>query len=48
MRSGMGAEEMIAAGATKEFDATWGDPALFIRTNYRGLWLHVRELGGVV
>jgi glyoxylase-like metal-dependent hydrolase (beta-lactamase superfamily II) len=48
MRSGMSAEEMIAAGATKDFDARWGDPALFVRTNYRGMWLHVREIGGIV
>ena len=48
MRSGMSADEMLAAGATKEFDAKWGDPTLFVRTNYRGMWLHVRELGGII
>lgn len=48
MRQGLGAREMLAAGVTKEFDATWGDPALFLSTSYRGLWLHVRELGGIV
>ena len=25
-----------------------GDPTLFVTTSYRGLWLHVRELGGIV
>ena len=45
MKQGMGAEEMIAAGATKDFDARWGDPKLFVSTAYRGMWLHVRELG---
>jgi cyclase len=48
MRQGLGAQEMRAAGVTKEFDATWGDPELFLSTSYRGLWLHVRELGGIV
>lgn len=48
MRQGMSATDMLAAGATKEFDATWGDPSLFVPVSYRGLWLHVRELGGIV
>jgi glyoxylase-like metal-dependent hydrolase (beta-lactamase superfamily II) len=48
MRQGMSADDMLAAGATSEFDAAWGDPELFVRTAARGLWLHVRELGGVV
>ena len=39
---------MVAAGATKEFDARWGSPDRFVPTVYRGLWLHVRELGGIV
>jgi glyoxylase-like metal-dependent hydrolase (beta-lactamase superfamily II) len=48
MREGLGAEDMLAAGATREFDGRWGDPELFLSTAYRGLWLHVRELGGIV
>jgi glyoxylase-like metal-dependent hydrolase (beta-lactamase superfamily II) len=48
MRKGMGAQDMLAAGATNEFDGRCGDPALFISTTYRGMWLHVRELGGIV
>jgi cyclase len=48
MRQGMSAEEMLAAGSTKAFDARWGNPQLFVKTSYRGLWLHVRELGGIV
>jgi cyclase len=48
MRKGMGTHDMLAAGATKEFDARCGDPALFLDVTYRGLWLHVRELGGIV
>ena len=48
MKQGMGSQEMIAAGATKEFDERWGDPMLFVSNAYRGMWLHVRELGGIV
>ena len=48
MRQGMSADEMLAAGLTKAFDARWGDPQLFVKTSYRGMWLHVRELGGIV
>ena len=48
MRQGMSADEMIAAGATKAFDAKWGNPQQFVKTSYRGLWLHVREVGGIV
>jgi glyoxylase-like metal-dependent hydrolase (beta-lactamase superfamily II) len=48
MRKGMGTKDMLAAGATKEFDERCGDPALFMTVTYRGMWLHVRELGGIV
>jgi len=48
MRKGMGTHDMLAAGATKEFDPRCGDPTLFLNITYRGLWLHVRELGGIV
>lgn len=48
MRQGMSADEMLASGVTKTFDARWGDPQLFVKTSYRGLWLHVREVGGIV
>jgi glyoxylase-like metal-dependent hydrolase (beta-lactamase superfamily II) len=48
MRQGMGTDDMRAAGVTKEWDARLGDPALFLSTTYRGMWLHVRELGGIV
>jgi glyoxylase-like metal-dependent hydrolase (beta-lactamase superfamily II) len=48
MREGMGPKDMIAAEATKEFDAKWGNPDLFIKNAYQGLWGHVRELGGIV
>jgi hypothetical protein len=48
MRQGMSANDMIAAAVTKDFDARWGDPKLFLTVTYRGMWLHVRELGGIV
>jgi glyoxylase-like metal-dependent hydrolase (beta-lactamase superfamily II) len=48
MRQGMGPSDMIAAAPTKEFDDKWGNPELFIRNAYRGMWGHVRELGNIV
>ena len=48
LKKGMSARDMIAAGPTKEFDQRWGDPDLFIGNAYKGLWGHVRELGGIV
>ena len=48
MRQGMGPSDMIAAAPAKEFDAKWGNPELFIRNAYRGMWGHVRELGNIV
>jgi glyoxylase-like metal-dependent hydrolase (beta-lactamase superfamily II) len=48
IRSGMGPEDILAAGTTKDFDAQWGDPEVFVNNAYRGMWLHIRELGGVV
>jgi glyoxylase-like metal-dependent hydrolase (beta-lactamase superfamily II) len=48
MRQGMGPQDMIAAAPSKDFDAKWGNPELFIKNAYRGMWGHVRELGGIV
>jgi len=33
-----------ASAPTKEFDATWGDPAQFLRAAYEGAWNHVNEI----
>jgi glyoxylase-like metal-dependent hydrolase (beta-lactamase superfamily II) len=44
MAKGMSAADMLAAGATREFDADWGDPRLFVTNAYRGLWAHVFAL----
>jgi len=48
IKQGMGPKEMIAAAPTKDFDDKWGNPELFIELSYRGMWGHVRELGGIV
>jgi len=41
--------DMIEAKAVKDFQGQLsGDPDRFIFTAYRGLWAHVRELGGIV
>ena len=48
MKQGLGPEDIIAAAPTKEYDAAWGSPDLFVTTAYRSMWLHVRELGGIV
>jgi cyclase len=49
MKQGMGPKDMIAGKAVKEFEGQLaGNPDQFIFTAYRGLWAHVRELGGIV
>lgn len=48
MRKGMSAKDMLESAPTKDFDARWGDPRLFILNAYPGLWGHVREIGGIV
>jgi len=48
IKKGMSASAMAAASPTKEFDAKWGNPELFIANAYPGLWNHVREIGGIL
>jgi len=48
MRKGMNADDWIAMDVTREYDAKWGNPQLFLNTTYRGLYAHVREMRGVV
>jgi cyclase len=49
MKQGLGPKDMIAAKAIGEFERELaGDPDEFIFVAYRGLWAHVRELGGIV
>jgi len=47
-RQGKSPQEMQDEGLTKDFDAQWGDPAQFLSNTYRGMWGHVREVGGIV
>ena len=48
IKQGLKPSELVAATPTKDFDAQWGNPNLFIELAYRGMWGHVRELGGIV
>jgi glyoxylase-like metal-dependent hydrolase (beta-lactamase superfamily II) len=49
VKKGQGAQNLIDAGAVDEFaNVMPGDAATFLYQAYRGLWLHARELGGVV
>jgi glyoxylase-like metal-dependent hydrolase (beta-lactamase superfamily II) len=47
-RKGNGAQDMLEQGLTKDYDAQWGDPKQFLHNAYRGMWGHVREVGGIV
>ncbi len=48
MKQGLTPTQIVAAAPTKDFDSKWGNPELVIRLAYRGMWGHVRELGGIV
>lgn len=48
IKKGLRPSQMVAAAPTKDFDEKWGNPDLFIELAYRGMWGHVRELGGIV
>ena len=37
-------DELVASNPTKEFDAQYGDPALFLRQSYDTAWYHVGEI----
>lgn len=37
-------EDLLASKPTKEFDALYGDPALFLRQSYESAWYHVNEI----
>ena len=41
LRKGMGPEEVLAAGPTKEFDAKWGEPTKFVTLAFKSLWGHM-------
>jgi glyoxylase-like metal-dependent hydrolase (beta-lactamase superfamily II) len=40
LRKGMSPAEAIAANPTKEFDAKWGEPAVFVTLAFKSLWGH--------
>ena len=49
VKQGKGPQDMISAKVVQEFGGQLaGDQDQFIFTAYRGLWAHVRELGGIV
>jgi cyclase len=37
-------EELLASAPTKEFNAQYGDPALFLKQAYETAWYHVNEI----
>ena len=45
LAQGMSAADMLAAKPSREFDAHWGDPSLFIANAFPGLTQRARELG---
>ena len=45
LAKGMSVQDMLAAAPSREFDAQWGDPTLFIANAYPGLANRARELG---
>ena len=47
-RRGLSFKEFVATNPTQEFDATRGDPSLFLKLVHKGAWAHLRELGGVI
>jgi cyclase len=45
LAKGMSVSDMLAATPTREFDAQWGDPRLFIANAWPGMVARARELG---
>ncbi len=48
IKSGGNGDDFIQQKLSKDYDASWGDPKLFLQNAYLGLWAHARELGGIV
>jgi glyoxylase-like metal-dependent hydrolase (beta-lactamase superfamily II) len=46
MRKGMTASEILAAKASADFDAKWGDPQQFITSAYQGIYGHIADFLG--
>jgi glyoxylase-like metal-dependent hydrolase (beta-lactamase superfamily II) len=45
LAQGMSVQDMLDAAPTREFDAKWGDPTLFISNAWPGMVQRARELG---
>jgi glyoxylase-like metal-dependent hydrolase (beta-lactamase superfamily II) len=45
LAKGMSVQDMLAAAPTRDFDAKWGDPSLFVANAWPGLVARARELG---
>jgi glyoxylase-like metal-dependent hydrolase (beta-lactamase superfamily II) len=45
LAQGMSVQDMLAAAPTRDYDAKWGDPTLFISNAWPGLTQRARELG---
>jgi glyoxylase-like metal-dependent hydrolase (beta-lactamase superfamily II) len=45
LAQGMSVQDMLQAAPTRDFDAKWGDPTLFISNAWPGLVQRARELG---
>jgi cyclase len=37
-------QQLLDSKPTREFDAQWGDPRIFLQTAYEGAWLHINEI----
>jgi len=48
LRQGKGLPDVIPETPTKEFDAKWGKPDLFLSMTYAGLLRHTHEIGGIL
>ena len=48
LRQGKGLSDVIPEAPTKEFDAKWGKPDLFLSMTYAGLLRHTHEIGGIL
>ena len=47
-RVGMSLADFVASNPTAAFDERWGDPRQFLPLVYKGGFVHLRELGGVI
>jgi cyclase len=45
LAQGMSVQDMLAAAPTRDYDAKWGDPTLFISNAFPGLTQRARDLG---